>query len=89
MLKATDDPEEVWHIKRRIAELEPMLTQVNEATEVCARYYEGSYYRNEKITCNGIPRPKASARGPKEEDDECNREGADSLAAPGSDLILL
>ncbi len=49
LAKATD-PEEVWHIKRRIAELTPMLTQMNELAELTARYYEKGYYRNEKYT---------------------------------------
>lgn len=50
MLEKTDDPEEIWHIKRRIAELTPMLTQVNELAELTARYYERGYYRSEKYT---------------------------------------
>jgi t-SNARE complex subunit (syntaxin) len=49
-LRETDDPEEIWHIKRRIAELTPMLTQMNELAELTARYYEKGYYRNEKYT---------------------------------------
>ena len=44
------DPEEIWHLKRRIAELTPMLTQMNELAELTARYYERGYYRNEKYT---------------------------------------
>lgn len=50
MLEKTDDPEELWHIRRRIAELTPMLTQVNELAELTARYYERGYYRSEKYT---------------------------------------
>ena len=50
MLAQTEDPEEIWHIKRRIAELTPMLTQMNELAELTARYYERGYYRNEKYT---------------------------------------
>ena len=50
MLEKTTDPEEAWHIKRRIAELTPMLTQVNELAELTAHYYERGYYRNEKYT---------------------------------------
>ena len=49
-LKETDDPEEIWHLKRRIAELTPMLTQMNELAELTARYYERGYYRSEKYT---------------------------------------
>ena len=44
------DPEEVWHIKRRIAELTPMLTQMNELAELTAHYYDRGYWRNEKYT---------------------------------------
>ena len=29
MLAGAEDPEEIWHIKRRIAELTPMLTEMN------------------------------------------------------------
>lgn len=50
MLEKATDPEEAWHIKRRIAELTPMLTQVNELAELTAHYYERGYYRNEKYT---------------------------------------
>lgn len=44
------DPEEIWHIHRRITELTPMLTQMNELAELTKRYYERGYYRNEKYT---------------------------------------
>ena len=47
---ATDDPEEIWHLKRRIAELTPMLTEMNELAELTAHYYERGYYRSEKYT---------------------------------------
>ena len=50
LLAQAEDPEEIWHIKRRIAELTPMLTQINELAELTARYYERGYYRNEKYT---------------------------------------
>ena len=50
MLAQAEDPEEIWHIKRRIAELTPMLTQMNELAELTAHYYERGYYRNEKYT---------------------------------------
>ncbi|MBE6976686.1 MAG: hypothetical protein E7439_05795 [Ruminococcaceae bacterium] len=49
-LRETDDPEEIWHLKRRIAELTPMLTQMNELAELTAHYYERGYYRSEKYT---------------------------------------
>ena len=50
MLETAQDPEEIFHIKRRIAELTPMLTQMNELAELTAHYYERGYYRSEKYT---------------------------------------
>lgn len=50
MLKTTEDPEEIFHIKRRMAELDPMLTQMNELAELTAHYYDRGYYRSEKYT---------------------------------------
>ena len=49
-LKQTDDPEAVWHLKRRIAVLTPMLTEMNELADLTEHYYERGYYRNEKYT---------------------------------------
>lgn len=49
-LAETEDPEEIWHLKRRIAELTPMLTQMNELAELTAHYYDRGYYRSEKYT---------------------------------------
>ena len=49
-LKETEDPEEIWHLKRRIAELSPILTQMNELAELTAHYYDRGYWRNEKYT---------------------------------------
>ncbi len=50
MLAQAEDPEEIWHIKRRIAELTPMLSQMNELAELTERYYERGYWRSEKYT---------------------------------------
>ena len=50
MLARTEDPEEIWHIKRRIAELTPMLTQMNELADLTEHYYERGYWRSEKYT---------------------------------------
>ena len=50
MLDKATDPEEIWHIKRRIQELTPMLTQMNELAELTAHYYDRGYYRSEKYT---------------------------------------
>ena len=49
-LAQAKDPEEIWHLKRRIAELTPMLTQMNELAELTAHYYERGYWRNAKYT---------------------------------------
>ena len=49
-LSSETDPEENFHIKRRIAELTPMLTEMNELAELTAHYYDKGYYRNEKYT---------------------------------------
>ena len=50
MLAATEESEEIWHLKRRIAELTPMLTQMNELKELTEHYYDRGYYRSEKYT---------------------------------------
>lgn len=88
MLKATDDPDEIWHIKRRISELSPLLAQVNELAECCEKYYEKGYYRNEKFTVTGLSRPKTSARCPDEEIDECDRKRTHTLAEGNCELIF-
>jgi len=49
-LRQTDDPEEQWHLKRRLAELTPILTQMNELAELTAHYYDRGYWRSEKYT---------------------------------------
>lgn len=49
-LAQATDSEEVWHLKRRIAELTPMLTQMNELADLTAHYYDRGYYRSEKYT---------------------------------------
>ena len=50
MLASATDPEEIFHIKRRIAELTPMLTEMNALAELTAPYYDRGYYRSEKYT---------------------------------------
>lgn len=50
LVSQCEDPEELWHLKRRIAELTPMLTQMNELADLTQHYYERGYYRNEKYT---------------------------------------
>lgn len=49
-LKTEQDPEEIFRLRRRIQELTPMLTQLNELAELTEHYYERGYYRSEKYT---------------------------------------
>ena len=46
----THDPEKLFKINRRIDELTPMLTQMNELAELTAHYYDRGYWRSEKYT---------------------------------------
>lgn len=48
--KNETDPEKLWRLRRRIAELTPVLTQINELEELTRRYYERGYWRDEKYT---------------------------------------
>lgn len=48
LLRETRDPEQRWRLKRRIAELTPLLTEMNELAELTAHYYDRGYWRNEK-----------------------------------------
>ena len=50
LLAATEDPEDIWRCKGRIAELSPMVTQLIDLAELSAHYYDRGYYRNEKYT---------------------------------------
>ena len=50
LLAQTQDPEEIFHLKRRMQELTPMLTQMNELAELTAHYYDRGYWRSEKYT---------------------------------------
>ena len=49
-LAASRDPEEIWRLKRRIRELTPILTQMNELADLTAHYYDRGYWRNENYT---------------------------------------
>lgn len=50
LLKQAEDPEEKWQLQRRIAQLTPILTEMNELAELTARYYDRGYWRSEKYT---------------------------------------
>ena len=49
-VRTSSDPEEAWRLQRRIAELTPMLTQMNELADLTAHYYDRGYWRNDKYT---------------------------------------
>ena len=49
-LKTAQDPEEIFHLKRRIAELTPMLAECLALAALCEHYYERGYYRDERYT---------------------------------------
>lgn len=49
-LKATDDPDEIWHLKRRSYELSRMLTECKALADICEHYYEPGFYCNEAYT---------------------------------------
>ena len=48
--RETDDPQERFRLERRLLELRPMLTQMNQLGELTARYYERGYDRNGHYT---------------------------------------
>ncbi len=50
MLAQAEDPEVAFALGHRIAQLTPMLTEMNELAELTARYYERGYWRSEKYT---------------------------------------
>ena len=43
-LKEACDPEIIWHIKRRISDLTPILTECYTLEEYCRRYYEPGFF---------------------------------------------
>ena len=47
-MRRVADPEERWYLDRRIAELKPMLTQMNELKDLTEHYYDKGYWRSEK-----------------------------------------
>lgn len=49
-LRETQDPDQRWRIKRSIAELTPVLTQMNELADLTEHYYDKEFYRDKKYT---------------------------------------
>lgn len=46
--QSQSDPEEIFRLTRRIAELEPLLREARELAAVTAHYYERGYHKDEK-----------------------------------------
>ena len=49
-LREETDPDQRWRIKRSIADLTPVLTQMNELAELTEHYYDKEFYRDKKYT---------------------------------------
>lgn len=49
-LSKETNPQKIFRLKRRIRELTPMLSEMNELADLTAHYYDRGYYRNEKYT---------------------------------------
>ena len=84
MEKVADDPEERWRIRRRIAELTPMLTQMNDLAFMLEHYYEkGGKDQDVRYGFTGCSRRKQiKARQDEENCFPGNRGGTDREAAP-------
>ena len=48
--KHTEDPEALWHLRRRMAELQPILREARELALLTAHYYDRSYHKHERYT---------------------------------------
>lgn len=44
-LRQEMDPAAAWHLKRRIEDLRPMLTQCRKLSTLTARYYDREFHR--------------------------------------------
>ena len=82
-----DDPEEKWHLKRRIVELTPMLTQLNELAWLLEHYYEkGGGVRDDRYGFNGKRKPPRKRKADERVDPDTKRR-IDRLTA--ADLLGL
>lgn len=48
--RAQKDPEEIFHLHRRINELTPLWREARELAVLTAHYYDRSYHKHEKYT---------------------------------------
>ena len=49
-LVAETNPQIAFRLKTRIAQMSPILTQLNELADLTEHYYDRGYWRNEKYT---------------------------------------
>lgn len=80
-LKDATDPEQVFSLKRRIAELTPMLTEMNALAELTERYYDKEYYRDERYSSNCFQAIRRGTQEAKRNFDEYYPSGADGAPA--------
>ena len=74
VLKSTEDPEEIFRLKRRIAELTPMLTECNALADICEHYYEPGYYRDKSYCYSGcVTKKKPTKLGSEDDSSELFR----------------
>lgn len=73
-LKESDSPEERANLRRRIAELQPLLTDCNKIAKFCKCYYEKGFYIN------------SGAFGQRERDRPCRVGEVKQLSAQGTAL---
>ena len=78
-LAETENPEEQWHLKRRISVLTPMLTEMNDLANLTGHYYRhggefDDYYGFNTTRRRGESgRAENALRSEKEKDDEAPR----------------
>lgn len=80
-LKTAEQREEIWHIKRRISELTPLLTECNKMAMYLKRYYDKGYFigngpdgREHKLVNFGDVKHRTIADCPMHIEQRTNRE---------------
>ena len=48
--QATEDPDDLFHLRRRVEELMPLWREARELAALTTHYYDRSYHKNEKYT---------------------------------------
>lgn len=71
-LKHAENPEDVFNLKRRIAELTPILTELNKIAQITAHYYERGFWRDAEFTSNCFSQRTGQRKTPDFEIFEAN-----------------